>query len=112
MQTKRTLSRPTLTVQNMTVCSTEKPTLPSVDTPRCDLRPSPSTAATQPTRRRERFSCTFGQALLTSYGALLPVHSFCAGNKWKGTRNAFHPLHKCQGLSSDLRCKELANKAG
>ncbi len=94
MQTKRTLSRRTLTVQDMTVASAYKPSLPFVTTPRCDLCPSPSTAALQPTKRRERFSCTFGQTLLTSYGALLQVPSFCAGNKRKGTRNAFHPPYE------------------
>jgi len=70
MQTERTLSRSTLTVQDMTVDSTKWPTLPSITTPRCDLRPYPGTAL-QPTKRRERFSCTFGQVLLTPYGALL-----------------------------------------
>ncbi len=70
MKTDRTLSRPTLTVQNMTVDSALKPTLPLVDTPRCDSRPTPGTAL-QPTKRRERFSCTFGQVLLTPDGALL-----------------------------------------
>ena len=40
----RLLSRPTLTVQDVTVCSAEKPTLPSVATPACDLRPPPDAA--------------------------------------------------------------------
>ncbi len=44
MQTDRTLSRSTLTVQDMTVNEAMKPILPSIDTPRCDLRPSPGTA--------------------------------------------------------------------
>jgi hypothetical protein len=56
MQTKRTLSRSTLTVQDMTVASALQPSLPSMNTPRCDLRPTPGTAL-QPTKRRERFSC-------------------------------------------------------
>ncbi len=43
METNRTLSRPTPTVQDMTVDSAQKPILPSVDTPRYDLRPSPGT---------------------------------------------------------------------
>ena len=54
MQTDRTLSRPALTVQDMTVASAYKPILPPVDTPRCDLRPTPGTAL-QPTKRRKRF---------------------------------------------------------
>jgi len=58
MQTERTLSRPTLTVQDVTVTSAIKPGLPSVDTPHCDLRPTPGTAL-QPTKRRERFRCIF-----------------------------------------------------
>ena len=69
MQTNRTLSRPTLTVQDVTVDEARSPILPLVDTPRCDLRPSPSTALL-PTKRRERFSCTGAEAL-PSYGALL-----------------------------------------
>ena len=69
MQTKRTLSRPTLTVQDMTVTSAIKPSLPLVDTPRCDLRPTPGTAL-QPTKRSERFSCP-GVKALRSHGALL-----------------------------------------
>ena len=44
MQTDRTLSRSTLTVQDMTVNEAMKPILPSIDTLRCDLRPSPGTA--------------------------------------------------------------------
>jgi len=71
METNRTLSRSTLTVQDMTVDSATEPILPSIDTPRCDLRPTPGTPAVQSTKRRERFSCTFGQVLLTPYGALL-----------------------------------------
>src|SRR5260370_40014323 len=58
MQTERTLSRPTLTVQDVTVTNARKPSLPSVATPRCDLRPTPGTAL-QPTKRRERFRCIF-----------------------------------------------------
>ena len=69
MQTTRTLSRPTLTVQDMTVTSAIKPSLPLVDTPRCDLHPTPGTAL-QPTKRRERFSCP-GVKALRSHGALL-----------------------------------------
>jgi len=80
METDRTLSRPTLTVQDMTVDSAQKPILPSVDTSRCGLRPSPGTADVQPTKRRERFSCILehasrGCALLTPYGALLELLS-------------------------------------
>jgi hypothetical protein len=63
MQTERTLSRSTLTVQDVTVTSAIKPRLPSIATPRCDLRPTPGTAL-QPTKRRERFSRTFEHALL------------------------------------------------
>jgi hypothetical protein len=63
MQTNRTLSRSTLTVQDMTVWSAVKPTLPSIATPRCDLRPTPG-AAWQPTKRRERFSRIFEHASL------------------------------------------------
>src|SRR6266480_4743346 len=51
--TKRTLSRPTLTVEAHDRGECQKRPLPSVDTPRCDLRPSPGTAALQPTKRRE-----------------------------------------------------------
>src|SRR6266487_3599963 len=53
----------------MTVTSAIKPSLPLVDTPRCDLRPTPGTAL-QPTKRRERFSCP-GVKALRSHGALL-----------------------------------------
>src|SRR6266487_2437056 len=53
----------------MTVTSARKPSLPLVDTPRCDLRPTPGTAL-QPTKRRERFSCP-GVKALRSHGALL-----------------------------------------
>jgi len=69
MQTKRTLSRSTLTVQDVTVTSARKPRLPSIATPRCDLRPTPGTAL-QPTKRRKRFSRP-GACALRSYGALL-----------------------------------------
>jgi len=62
METERTLSRSTLTVQDMTVASAYKPGLPSIDTPRCDLCPTPSTAF-QPTKRRERFRCIFERVL-------------------------------------------------
>ena len=58
MQTNRTVSRSTLTVQDVTVANAEKPSLPSIDTPRCDLCPTPGTAL-QPTKRRERFRCIF-----------------------------------------------------
>ena len=44
METHRTLSRRALTVQDMTVDSAIKPILPPIDTPRCDLRPTPGTA--------------------------------------------------------------------
>lgn len=43
METNKTLSRSTLTVQDVTVDEAMKPILPSIDTPRCDLRPSPGT---------------------------------------------------------------------
>ena len=54
----RLLSRSTLTVQDVTVCSVLKPTLPLIDTSRCSSRPHPD-AAWQPTKRRERFRCIF-----------------------------------------------------
>ncbi len=71
METERTLSRPTLTVQDMTVDSAKPPILPSVATPRCDLRPSPGTAVLQPTKRRERCACTGAIARLTALQLLV-----------------------------------------
>jgi hypothetical protein len=65
METDRTLSRPTQTVQDMTVDSAKKPILPSVTTLHCGLRPSPGTTAMQPTQRRERYACTGVVAHLT-----------------------------------------------
>ena len=41
----------------MTVDSATKPILPSIDTPHCDLRPTPGTAAMQPTKRSGRAAC-------------------------------------------------------
>ncbi len=64
MQTKRTLSRSTLTVQDMTVASALQPSLPSMNTPRCDLRPTPGTAL-QPTKRSGRCACPGTVARLT-----------------------------------------------
>jgi len=54
----RLTSRSPLTVQDVTVCSATKPTLPAINTSRCDSRPHPN-AALQPTKRRERFRCIF-----------------------------------------------------
>jgi len=54
----RLSSRSPLTVQDVTVSSAYKPTLPAIDTSRCDSRPHPN-AALQPTKRRERFRCIF-----------------------------------------------------
>jgi len=62
MQTNRTLSRPTLTVQDMTVDEAMKPILPLVATPRCDLRPSPGTATCGSQRREERGSPALGRS--------------------------------------------------
>ena len=62
METDRTLSRPALTVQDMTVASAYKPSLPPVDTPHCDLRPTPGVAL-QAMKRRERFRCIFEHVL-------------------------------------------------
>ncbi len=107
-ETKRTLSRPTLTVEAHDRGECQKRPLPSVDTPRCDLRPSPGTAALQPTKRRERFSCP-GVHRLTVLWSLVRTSILLlsiASNEASKERNAFHPLHKCQGLSSDLRCKQ------
>src|SRR5260370_39541342 len=74
MQTNRTLSRSTLTVQDVTVASAEKPSLPSIDTPRCDLRPTPGTAL-QPTKRRGRFSCPRVHRLTVLGSLVTPIVS-------------------------------------
>ncbi len=115
METERILCRPTLTVQDVTVDSARKPTLPSVTTPRCDLRPSPGAAAAkQPTKRRERCACTGVVAHLTVLRLLIGyniAHLFniCQGIPACG-RRAFHPPLRKQGLSSPVSVTLSATK--
>ncbi len=118
METNRTLSRPTLTVQDMTVDSALKPTLPLVDTPRCDLRPSPGTAFL-PTKRRERFSCTGTIARLTVLWSLVRtsipdrsrnVKCFGLASGFSACgRRAFHPPFGKQGAFKPVLCKGGSN---
>ncbi len=66
LETERTLSRPTLTVQDMTVDSAGKPILPSVDTLHCDLRPSPGTAADAANEEKREVLPPWGRCLAVS----------------------------------------------
>ena len=118
METNRTLSRPTLTVQDMTVDSALKPTLPLVDIPRCDLRPSPGTAFL-PTKRRERFSCTGTIARLTVLWSLVRtsipdrsrnVKCFGLASGFSACgRRAFHPPFGKQGAFKPVLCKQASS---
>ena len=71
LETNKTLSRPALTVQDMTVDEAIKPILPPVATPRCDLRPSPGTATDVANEEKREVLLHWGAATLPSYGALL-----------------------------------------
>jgi len=108
LETNRTLSRSTLTVQDMTVDSAIKPILPSIDTPRCDLRPTPGTAL-QPTKRRERFSCpgvyrlTVLRSLVTTIVSRLSrlslnIHRLSSSPPAGG--GLFIPMSKARGLQA------------
>ena len=120
METNRTLSRPTLTVQDMTVDSALKPTLPLVDTPRCDLRPSPGTAFL-PTKRRERFSCTGTIARLTVLWSLVRtsipdrsrnVKCFGLASGFSACgRRAFHPPFGKQGAFKPVLCNSRGQQS-
>ena len=76
MQTNRTLSRSTLTVQDMTVVEAMKPNLPSIATPRCGLRPSPGTATRGSQRREERGFPALGTSLAVSRNLVKAIVSW------------------------------------
>src|SRR2546423_5614267 len=105
-ETKRTLSRPTLTVQDMTVGSAKSlPFRRLILLVATYARLQALLLSSQ--RREERFSCP-GVHRLTVLWSLVRTSILLlsiAPNEASKERNAFHPLHKCQGLSSDLRCK-------
>jgi len=104
-ETKRTLSRPTLTVQDMTVGSAKSlPFRRLILLVATYARLQALLLSSQ--RREERFSCP-GVHRLTVLWSLVRTSILLlsiAPNEASKERNAFHPLHKCQGLSSDLRC--------
>jgi hypothetical protein len=66
VETNKTLSRPTLTVQDMTVDEAIQPILPLVDTPRCDLRPSPGTATEVANEEKREVLPPWGRCLAVS----------------------------------------------
>src|SRR5260221_831238 len=66
METERTLSRPTLTVQDMTVDEAVKPILPLVDTPRCELAPISRHRYLRSQRREEKGFPALGVLRLTA----------------------------------------------
>jgi len=104
-ETKRTLSRPTRTVQDMTVGSAKSlPFRRLILLVATYARLQALLLSSQ--RREERFSCP-GVHRLTVLWSLVRTSILLlsiAPNEASKERNAFHPLHKCQGLSSDLRC--------
>ena len=70
LETNKTLSRSTLTVQDMTVDEAIQPILPSIDTPRCELAPISRHCYRVANEEKREVLPPWGQAL-RSHGALL-----------------------------------------
>ena len=95
MEINRTLSRPTLTVQNMTVDEALRPVLPLVATPRCDLRPSPGTATL--VANEEKKASLFDGMRETVASPVLPSVSQYSTNVQNVQVGVSHPITPQQG---------------